>query len=205
MDLTQVGLLFRYIYSSSGRVFVDKQLRFDEASGRRLRLSGGRGHHPRPNESNDGSPARPAARHVAPARPAAPGADAASARAHPRHPRSQQEYLRNGGEMPGLAAASGSGLRAAGSCDRVCRRPRRGRYDDMLWSDVPRRSAPPRIARMIAPPERRYDLLTLGETLMRLSPPANQRLDQARLFEIGVGGSELNVGCLLARLGRRVA
>jgi aminopeptidase N len=33
MDLTQVGLLFRYIYSSSGRVFVDKQLRFDEASG----------------------------------------------------------------------------------------------------------------------------------------------------------------------------
>jgi 2-dehydro-3-deoxygluconokinase len=75
----------------------------------------------------------------------------------------------------------------------------------MLWSDVPQPSAPSRIARMIAPPERRYDLLTLGETLMRLSPPANQRLDQARLFEIGVGGSELNVGCLLARLGRRVA
>ena len=41
-----------------------------------------------------------------------------------------------------------------------------------------------------------YDLLTLGETLLRLSPPGQQRLDQARLFEIGVGGSELNVGCL---------
>jgi 2-dehydro-3-deoxygluconokinase len=50
-----------------------------------------------------------------------------------------------------------------------------------------------------------YDLLTLGETLLRLSPPGAQRLDQARLFEIGIGGSELNVGCLLARLGRRVA
>src|SRR3989442_14485151 len=50
-----------------------------------------------------------------------------------------------------------------------------------------------------------YDLLTLGETLLRLSPPGMQRLDQARLFEIGVGGSELNVGCLLARLGRRGA
>jgi 2-dehydro-3-deoxygluconokinase len=50
-----------------------------------------------------------------------------------------------------------------------------------------------------------YDLLTLGETLLRLSPPGQQRLDQARLFEIGVGGSELNVGCVLARLGRRVA
>src|SRR5204862_3357263 len=35
--------------------------------------------------------------------------------------------------------------------------------------------------------------------------PGLQRIEQARLFEIGVGGSELNVGCLLARLGRRVA
>jgi 2-dehydro-3-deoxygluconokinase len=51
----------------------------------------------------------------------------------------------------------------------------------------------------------RYDLLTLGETLLRLAPPGQQRLDQTRLLEIGIGGSELNVGCLLARLGRRVA
>jgi 2-dehydro-3-deoxygluconokinase len=51
----------------------------------------------------------------------------------------------------------------------------------------------------------RYDFLTLGETLIRLSPPGVQRLDQARLFEVGVGGSELNVACLLARLGRRAA
>jgi 2-dehydro-3-deoxygluconokinase len=58
---------------------------------------------------------------------------------------------------------------------------------------------------MNVPLEARYDLLTLGETLMRLSPPADQRLEQARLFEVGVGGSELNVACVLARLGRRVA
>jgi len=50
-----------------------------------------------------------------------------------------------------------------------------------------------------------YDLLTCGETLLRLSPPGQQRLEQARLFEVGIGGSELNVGCVLARLGRRVA
>jgi 2-dehydro-3-deoxygluconokinase len=50
-----------------------------------------------------------------------------------------------------------------------------------------------------------YDFLTLGETLIRLSPPGMQRLDQAKLFEVGVGGSELNVACLLARLGRRTA
>ena len=50
-----------------------------------------------------------------------------------------------------------------------------------------------------------YDFLTLGETLLRMSPPGMQRLDQARGFEVGVGGSELNVACLLARLGRRAA
>jgi 2-dehydro-3-deoxygluconokinase len=51
----------------------------------------------------------------------------------------------------------------------------------------------------------KYDFLTLGETLVRLSPPGMLRLDQARQFEVGVGGSELNVACLLARLGRRAA
>jgi 2-dehydro-3-deoxygluconokinase len=46
-----------------------------------------------------------------------------------------------------------------------------------------------------------YDFLTLGETLVRLSPPGMQRLDQARQFEVGI----VNVACLLARLGRRTA
>ncbi len=50
-----------------------------------------------------------------------------------------------------------------------------------------------------------YDFLTLGETLLRLSPPGLQRLDQARMFDIGIGGSELNVACFLARLGRHAA
>ena len=56
-----------------------------------------------------------------------------------------------------------------------------------------------------APPIPSYDFLTLGETLLRLSPPGVLRLDQAREFEVGIGGSELNVACLLARLGRRAA
>jgi 2-dehydro-3-deoxygluconokinase len=56
-----------------------------------------------------------------------------------------------------------------------------------------------------APPIPTYDFLTLGETLLRLSPPGVLRLDQARAFEVGIGGSELNVACLLARLGRRAA
>jgi 2-dehydro-3-deoxygluconokinase len=56
-----------------------------------------------------------------------------------------------------------------------------------------------------APPIPIYDFLTVGETLLRLSPPGMQRLDQARMFEVGIGGSELNVACVLARLGRRAA
>src|SRR4051795_11684344 len=56
-----------------------------------------------------------------------------------------------------------------------------------------------------SPPIPSYDLLTCGETLLRLSPPGMQRFDQARSFEVGIGGSELNVACLLARLGRRAA
>ena len=50
-----------------------------------------------------------------------------------------------------------------------------------------------------------YHFLTLGETLLRLSPPGELRLDQAHELGIGVGGSELNVACVLARLGRRAA
>lgn len=57
----------------------------------------------------------------------------------------------------------------------------------------------------MTPATPQYDFVTLGETLIRLSPPGMQRLDQARAFEVGVGGSELNVACLLARLGRRAA
>jgi 2-dehydro-3-deoxygluconokinase len=50
-----------------------------------------------------------------------------------------------------------------------------------------------------------HDFVTVGETLLRLSPPGMQRLDQAHAFDIGVGGSELNVACVLARLGRAAA
>src|SRR5215472_17710764 len=57
----------------------------------------------------------------------------------------------------------------------------------------------------LMPEPPRYDFVTLGETLLRLSPPGMQRLEQGRVFEVGIGGSELNVACLLARLGRRAA
>ena len=45
------------------------------------------------------------------------------------------------------------------------------------------------------------DLVTFGEAMVRLSPPALQRLEQASSLEAGVGGSELNVAVLAARIG----
>src|SRR4030081_3565505 len=45
------------------------------------------------------------------------------------------------------------------------------------------------------------DLVTFGEAMVRLTPPAFQRIDQASSFDVHVGGSELNVAVLAARLG----
>jgi 2-dehydro-3-deoxygluconokinase len=47
------------------------------------------------------------------------------------------------------------------------------------------------------------DLVTFGEAMIRFSPPASQRLGQASNLDATVGGSELNVAVLAARLGVR--
>src|SRR6476620_739204 len=51
----------------------------------------------------------------------------------------------------------------------------------------------------------RYDLLSLGESMIRLSPPQHGRLEFAPLLEVWVGGGEYNVAYALARLGLRTA
>ncbi|HEY6220221.1 MAG TPA: sugar kinase, partial [Gemmatimonadaceae bacterium] len=45
------------------------------------------------------------------------------------------------------------------------------------------------------------DLLTFGEAMVRLTPPGFQRIEQARSFDVHVGGGELNVAVAAARLG----
>jgi len=50
-----------------------------------------------------------------------------------------------------------------------------------------------------------YDVITLGETMLRLSPPDLLRIEQSTRYEAHVGGSESNVAVGLARLGLRVA
>lgn len=49
-----------------------------------------------------------------------------------------------------------------------------------------------------------YDVVTLGETMLRLTPPGLKRLEQATSLDIEVGGTESNVAIGLARLGLRV-
>lgn len=48
------------------------------------------------------------------------------------------------------------------------------------------------------------DVVTLGETMLRFTPPDFCRLGQASTMEIHVGGSESNTAIGLSRLGRKV-
>ena len=48
---------------------------------------------------------------------------------------------------------------------------------------------------------RDFDLLTLGQVLLRLSPPNNERLVRGDTFIKQVGGAELNVAVGVSLLG----
>lgn len=50
-----------------------------------------------------------------------------------------------------------------------------------------------------------YDVVTLGETMIRLSPSDFQRLETAEQLQLHVGGSESNTAVGLARMGKKVA
>jgi len=51
----------------------------------------------------------------------------------------------------------------------------------------------------------KYDVVTLAETMIRLSPPDNQRIEQAEYLYLKIGGAESNVAVDLARLGLKTA
>ncbi len=50
-----------------------------------------------------------------------------------------------------------------------------------------------------------YDVVTLGETMLRLVPPNYERIEQAKSYDVTAGGSESSVAVGLARLGLRTA
>src|SRR6188474_1551799 len=49
----------------------------------------------------------------------------------------------------------------------------------------------------------KFDLVSLGECMIRLSPPTHGRIEFASALEVWVGGGEYNVAYALARLGLR--
>ncbi|MEM6431507.1 MAG: sugar kinase, partial [Deinococcota bacterium] len=51
---------------------------------------------------------------------------------------------------------------------------------------------------------RPWQVLCLGEAMLRFAAAPGERLEQAAQLDVFVAGSELNVACLLARLGVRV-
>lgn len=51
--------------------------------------------------------------------------------------------------------------------------------------------------------ESRYDLMSLGECMVRLSPPGHGRIEFSPVLEVHVGGGEYNVAYALSRLGLR--
>ena len=50
----------------------------------------------------------------------------------------------------------------------------------------------------------RFDVVSLGESMLRLSVPAGRRLDDTRKLDMELAGAESNVSVALARLGWRV-
>lgn len=48
-----------------------------------------------------------------------------------------------------------------------------------------------------------YDVVTIGETLLRMAPPGQLRIEQAAYFELEAGGTESNTAVALTRLGVR--
>jgi 2-dehydro-3-deoxygluconokinase len=49
------------------------------------------------------------------------------------------------------------------------------------------------------------EVIAFGEVMVRLAPPHFQRLEQARLLDVEIGGAEFNTASGLARLGRSTA
>ena len=50
-----------------------------------------------------------------------------------------------------------------------------------------------------------WQVFTFGEAMLRLAAAPGYRLEQSQQLDVYVAGSELNVACLLSRLGMRTA
>jgi len=51
--------------------------------------------------------------------------------------------------------------------------------------------------------DKKFDLLALGEIMLRLSPQNNERISKCKMFEKHIGGAEMNVACGVSLTGLR--
>ena len=51
--------------------------------------------------------------------------------------------------------------------------------------------------------DKKFDLLSLGEIMLRLSPQNNERISKCKMFEKHIGGAEMNVSCGVSLTGLR--
>jgi 2-dehydro-3-deoxygluconokinase len=50
-----------------------------------------------------------------------------------------------------------------------------------------------------------YDIVTVGEGMLRLSPPRNERIRRAKTYDVHICGSQGNIAANTARLGLKSA
>ncbi|MFC1912244.1 PfkB family carbohydrate kinase [Chloroflexota bacterium] len=50
-----------------------------------------------------------------------------------------------------------------------------------------------------------FDMIGFGESMLRLTPFRFERIEQARAFDVSIGGAELNVAACLSRLGLKTS
>jgi len=58
---------------------------------------------------------------------------------------------------------------------------------------------------IISDTKKKFDIISFGEVMLRLSPPDKEKISQGQVFEKNAGGSELNVASGAAFLGARTA
>ena len=100
------------------------------------------------------------------------------------------------------------GIFCASALTKNLDKPARMREEIKKWKDVcaPPAAKPERTAKARRPDTTLAPrVVTIGELMMRLSPPAGIRLQNAQNFDVNFGGAEANVAVSLARFGMNSA
>jgi 2-dehydro-3-deoxygluconokinase len=105
-----------------------------------------------------------------------------------------------------VALAGNFGAVSRETTNGVGRKRVRDEQEDL--SDMGETSAAPKTRSAPLLPSadgRPYDLIGVGEAMLRFTPPNGLRAEQTLSFDLAVGGTELNVAVAMSRIGARTA